>query len=73
MRIHHVLEKTKKKKIKKDTEMEGDESNGNMKEQEKLRQRVTTLMKKQQLKAVRHIVNRKFEFHPWGHEARAKV
>ncbi|KAK6128777.1 hypothetical protein DH2020_037483 [Rehmannia glutinosa] len=73
VRIHYFLEKTKKKKVDKDTEKGGDESDGNIQEQEKLRQRVTTLMKKQKLRAVRQIVNKQIEYQPWGQDAKAKV
>ncbi|GFP97934.1 DNA-directed RNA polymerase 2b chloroplastic/mitochondrial [Phtheirospermum japonicum] len=73
VRIHHFLEKTKKKKVEKDTENEGDESGVNIQEQEKLRQKVTTLMKKQKLRAVRQLVNKQIEFQSWGQDAKAKV
>ncbi|KAL3640220.1 DNA-directed RNA polymerase 2, chloroplastic/mitochondrial [Castilleja foliolosa] len=73
VRIHHLLEKTKKKKVEKDTDKEGDESGVNIQEQEKLRQKVTTLIKKQKLRAVRQLVNKHIEFQSWGQDAKAKV
>lgn len=71
VRIHYFLEKTKKRKVEKDTEKEGDESDGNIQEQEK--KRLMTLMKKQKLRAVRQLVNRQIESQPWGQDAKAKV
>ncbi|KAL8528517.1 hypothetical protein ACS0TY_006087 [Phlomoides rotata] len=73
VRIHYFLEKTKKKKVVQDTQKEGDQTDSNIQEQEKVRQRVTTLMKKQKLRAVRHLVNKQIDFQPWGQEAKAKV
>ncbi|KAK6152649.1 hypothetical protein DH2020_012288 [Rehmannia glutinosa] len=67
------LGENKEEKVDKDTEKGGDESDGNIQEQEKLRQRVTTLMKKQKLRAVRQIVNKQIEYQPWGQDAKAKV
>lgn len=57
----------------KDTQKEGDQCDANIQEQEKVRQRVTTLMKKQKLRAVHQLVNKQIDFQPWGQEARAKV
>ncbi|KAK4409797.1 DNA-directed RNA polymerase 2, chloroplastic/mitochondrial [Sesamum angolense] len=73
VRIQYFLEKTKKKKVEKNTEKEGEEFDGNSQEQEKLHQRVTTLIKKQKLQAVRQLVNRQIEYQPWGQDAKAKV
>ncbi|CAA0823336.1 DNA-directed RNA polymerase 2-chloroplastic/mitochondrial [Striga hermonthica] len=72
-RIRYFLEKTKRKKVEKDTEKEKDEPDVNIPEQENVRKRVTTLMKKQKLRAVRQLVNKKMEFHPWGKDAKAKL
>lgn len=52
---------------------EGDPSDANIQEQEKIRQRVTTLIKKQKLRAVHQLVNKQIDFQSWGPEARAKV
>ncbi|XP_051117499.1 LOW QUALITY PROTEIN: DNA-directed RNA polymerase 2B, chloroplastic/mitochondrial-like [Andrographis paniculata] len=73
VRIHHLLENAKKKKANKDTVMEGDDSNVDNEEQDKLRRKVTTLIKKQKLKAVRQLVDRQLVHHSWGQEAAVKV
>ncbi|KAL8038500.1 hypothetical protein ABFX02_11G111200 [Erythranthe guttata] len=73
VRIHYFLEKTKKKKVTKDAETEGDKPDENIQEQAKLREKVTNLMKKQKLRAVRQIVNRQIESQAWGQDAKAKV
>lgn len=73
VKIHKFLEKTKKKKGDKNTIIDGDESLTAVKEQEKLHKKVTDLMKKQKLNAVRQIVKGQDESKPWGPEARAKV
>ncbi|KAL6499178.1 DNA-directed RNA polymerase 2B, chloroplastic/mitochondrial [Orobanche hederae] len=73
VRILYFLEKTKKKKVEEDTEKEGDESGVNIQEQHKLRKRVTILMKKQKLRAVRQLVNKQIQFQPWCQDAKAKV
>lgn len=73
VRINYFLEKTKKKKADKAAAKAGDGSNENTPEEERLRKKVTTLMKKQNLRAVRQIVNRQIESQTWGQDARAKV
>lgn len=76
VRIHKFLEKTenkKKKKIDKDEGDEKDESNCTMKEQEKLRKKVTNLIKKQKLPAVRQIVRGQVDSRPWSQDIKAKV
>ncbi|KAM4132098.1 hypothetical protein ACJW30_01G224600 [Castanea mollissima] len=73
VRIHKFLEKTKKKKGDKDKENDGGDSNAVVKDQEKLRKKVTTLIKKQKLLAVRQIVKGKDDSKPWGQDAKAKV
>ena len=73
VRIHKFLEKTKKKKGDKDKENDGDDSNAVVKDQEKLRKKVTTLIKKQKLLAVRQIVKGQDDSKPWGQDAKAKV
>lgn len=44
-----------------------------MKEQERLRKKVTNLIKKQKLPAVRQIVKGADDSKPWGQDAKAKV
>lgn len=73
VRIHKFLEKTKKKKGDKDKENDGNDSNAVVKDQEKLRKKVTTLIKKQKLLAVRQIVKGQDDSKPWGQDAKAKV
>lgn len=72
VRIHKFLEKTKKKGGK-EKENEGGDSDSVIKEQEKLRKKVTNLMKKQKLRALRHIVKEKDDSKPWGQDTKAKV
>ncbi|KAB5516530.1 hypothetical protein DKX38_027178 [Salix brachista] len=75
IRIHNILEKTRKKKEKADDRKNGveGESPSVMKEQENLRKKVTDLIKKQKLPAVRKIVKGKDDSKPWNADARAKV
>lgn len=82
VRIHKFLEKTKKKKKKKNTsdkkcEVECEsiviEPDVTTKEQERLRKKVTQLLKKQKLKQVREIVRKDDDSKPWDQEAHAKV
>ncbi|KAI3930292.1 hypothetical protein MKW92_051991 [Papaver armeniacum] len=72
VRIYSFLEKTKKK-ASQDMEKEGGEPDIAAKEQAKLRNKVTNLMKKQKLKQVRHIVKGHDDVKPWGQDAQAKV
>ncbi|XVF20882.1 hypothetical protein REPUB_Repub12eG0041700 [Reevesia pubescens] len=73
--IHKFLEKTKKKRVDKENEDEGEgeESDAGNKEQERLRKKVTNLIKKQKLAAVRQIVKGQDDTKPWGQDAKAKV
>ncbi|PRQ53261.1 putative DNA-directed RNA polymerase [Rosa chinensis] len=71
VRIHNFLERTKKKKVGKDQET--GESDAMMKENEKLNKKVTNLMKKQKMQAVRHIVRGHDDSKGWSQEAKAKV
>lgn len=73
VRIHKFLEKTKRKKGDKEKENEGGDSDFVIKEEEKLRKKVTKLMKKQKLRVVRHIVKGKDDSKPWGQDTKAKV
>ncbi|KAF9663906.1 hypothetical protein SADUNF_Sadunf17G0100800 [Salix dunnii] len=75
IRIHNILEKTRKKKENADDSKNGveGESPAVMKEQENLRKRVTDLIKKQKLPAVRKIVKGKDDSKSWNADARAKV
>lgn len=62
----------KKKKHDKDNE-NNDKPDSQLKEQEWLRKKVTNLIKKQKLPAVRHIVKGTDDSKPWGPDAKAKV
>ncbi|KAI9153573.1 hypothetical protein LWI28_013283 [Acer negundo] len=73
VRIHRFLEKTKKKKADKDKEGEEGASDVIIKEQENLRKKVTYLIKKHKLPAVRQIVKGQDDSKPWGQDAKAKV
>lgn len=72
VRIHRFLEKTKKKnaKKKKSEEVEGDTV---MEDQEFLRKKVTSLMKKNKIHRVKMIVKRQDDSKPWGQAAQAMV
>ncbi|KAL3346622.1 hypothetical protein AABB24_025189 [Solanum stoloniferum] len=71
VRIHKFLEKTEKHKAKKDRKME-DGEHATL-EQKKLHKKVTSLMKKQKLRAVNQIVRSQDDSKPWGQDAKAKV
>ncbi|KAK0585678.1 hypothetical protein LWI29_032249 [Acer saccharum] len=73
VRIHKFLEKTKRKKADKDKEEEEGASDVIIKEQENLRKKVTNLIKKHKLPAVRQIVKGQDDSKPWGQDAKAKV
>ncbi|KAK2635967.1 hypothetical protein Ddye_030759 [Dipteronia dyeriana] len=69
-RIHRFLESTKKKKNLTDDKLEGA---SDPKEQEKLRKKVTNLIKKQKLQQVRGILKGQDDSKPWGQEAHVKI
>ncbi|KAL5582055.1 hypothetical protein UlMin_014497 [Ulmus minor] len=71
VKIHRFLEERKMKKVDKDKKNE--ESEAVIKEEEKLKKKVTHLMKQQKLRAVRQIVNQQDSSKPWGQSMRAKV
>uniref|UniRef100_A0A5B6YJ87 DNA-directed RNA polymerase N-terminal domain-containing protein n=1 Tax=Davidia involucrata TaxID=16924 RepID=A0A5B6YJ87_DAVIN len=71
VRIHRFLEKTKKKNAPNKNHEEG--SDPVSKEQQILRKKVTTLMKKQKLLQVREIVKGQDDSKPWGQDAQVKV
>lgn len=78
VRIQRFLEKTKKKNIidKKPGGEYGpvaDEQEKLIKGQEKLRKKVTQLIKKQKVKQVRGIVKEQDDSKPWSQEAHVKV
>lgn len=67
------MEKTKKKKGHTGKKNQEEESNDVSPEQEKLRKKVTDLIKKQKLPAARQIVKGYDDSRPWNQEIRAKV
>ena len=67
--MQRFLEKSKKKTVSKDEE---DERPG-AKIEEKLKKKVTTLMKQQKLRAARQMVNVHDGSKPWGQNIKAKV
>lgn len=69
-RIHKFLEKTKRKNAFNKTQGETEPA---AKEQEKLRKKVTYLLKKQKLQQVKGIVKEQDDSKPWGQEAQLKV
>ncbi|KAJ9709458.1 hypothetical protein PVL29_001099 [Vitis rotundifolia] len=71
VRIQRFMEKTKKKSASSNNPDDG--SNPVTKEQEKLRKKVSMLMKKQKLQQVRQIVKRQDDSKPWGQDAHVKV
>ncbi|OQU90275.1 hypothetical protein SORBI_3002G378100 [Sorghum bicolor] len=74
VRINRFLEKTRKKsnkEMEKEEEAAGDTDIA--KEQQRLRKKVTDLMKKQKLRQVRNIVKNQDNSRPWGQDVQAKV
>lgn len=69
-RIHKFLEKTKRKNAFNKTQGETEPA---AEEQEKLRKKVTHLLKKQKLQQVKGIVKEQDDSKPWGQEAQLKV
>lgn len=78
-RINRFLEKTKKKKNLTDDKSEdiseplANELEKVNKEKEKIRKKVTSLIKKQKLHQVRKIVKQQDNSKPWGQDAHVKV
>lgn len=72
VRIHRFLEKTKKKDTKKKT-TEEEQGDTVTKDQESLRTKVKTLLKKQKLRQVRLIVKGQDDSEPWGPDVHATV
>ncbi|KAI3452943.1 hypothetical protein Pfo_009606 [Paulownia fortunei] len=71
VRIHNFLENSKRKDaLNRTSEEEPDPAE---KEQERLRKKVTILMKKQKLQQVRKIVRQQDDVKPWGQDAQVKV
>ncbi|XP_054819802.1 DNA-directed RNA polymerase 2B, chloroplastic/mitochondrial-like isoform X2 [Prosopis cineraria] len=73
VRICKFLEKTKKRKGDTAKKEEADNSNALVREQDKLRKKVTDLMKKKKLAVVRRMVKDQDDFRPWGQDNKARV
>ncbi|XP_028792476.1 DNA-directed RNA polymerase 2B, chloroplastic/mitochondrial isoform X2 [Neltuma alba] len=73
VRIHKFLEKTKKKNGDTAKKEGGDKVNALSREQDKLRKKVTDLMKKQKLAVVRKMVKGQDDSKPWGSDNKARV
>ncbi|KAM6549324.1 hypothetical protein CsatB_021000 [Cannabis sativa] len=69
VKIHRFLEKRDKKKVK----LQESEGESDSKEEDKLKKKVTNLMKKQKLRALRQVVNGQDASKPWGYAIKAKV
>lgn len=72
VRIQSFLEKTKKKDSKKKT-TEEEQRDTVTKDQQFLRKKVKTLIKKQKLRQVTQIVKSQDDSKPWGLDIHAKV
>lgn len=73
VRIYKFLEKTKKRKGDTGKENDAGKSSEIVKEEEKLRKKVSDLIKKNKLAAVRQIVKGQDNDKPWGQDAKVKV
>ncbi|KAM6548275.1 hypothetical protein CsatB_019951 [Cannabis sativa] len=87
VRIQKFFEKTKKKKKKKDANTKSDDKEPEdepdaetiekeisiNKDQQKLRKKITMLIKKQKVQQVKEIVKQQDDSKPWGQEAHVKV
>ncbi|KAI4388993.1 hypothetical protein MLD38_001268 [Melastoma candidum] len=73
VKIHHFLEKTKRKKGKKNHETDGGSSDELSTEQEKLTFKVSNLLKKHKLPAVKQLLKGQDGFKPWSQDTKAKL
>lgn len=77
VKIHRFFKKTKKNTTDKKPGGESasvkNEQEKQIKDQQKLRKKVTQLIKKQKVKQVRGIVKEQDDSKPWGQEAHVKV
>lgn len=77
VKIQRFFEKTKKKKNTNGEDVSdvvsAEQGNLNGKGQEKLRKKVTQMIKKQKVQQVRKIVDRVDDSKPWGQEGQVKV
>ncbi|KVI05303.1 DNA-directed RNA polymerase, helix hairpin domain-containing protein [Cynara cardunculus var. scolymus] len=72
-RIHRFMEKSKRKTTLNESPDDDLEAVNNEQQIQKLRKKVTLLVKKKKLQQVRHIVKQQDELKPWGQDAQVKV
>lgn len=72
-RIHRFMEKSKRKATLNESPDDDLEAVNNEQQIQKLRKKVTLLVKKKKLQQVRHIVKQQDELKPWGQDAQVKV
>ncbi|KAI4320355.1 hypothetical protein MLD38_033848 [Melastoma candidum] len=73
VKIHHFLEKTKRKRGKNNHESDGGSSDELSTEQEKLTLKVSNLLKRHKLPAVKQLLKGQDGFKPWSQDTKAKV
>ena len=73
VRLQKFLEKSKKTKKEKIVSESDAELKSTKEEQERLRKKVTQLMKKQKVPQLRKIVKQHDDSRPWGQEVHVKV
>ncbi|KAI3516812.1 hypothetical protein L1887_15864 [Cichorium endivia] len=72
-RIHRFMEKSKRKASLNESPDDDTEAVNNEQQLQKLRKKVTSLVKKKKLQQVRHIVKQQDNLKPWGQDAQVKV
>ncbi|CAH1431236.1 unnamed protein product [Lactuca virosa] len=72
-RIHRFMEKSKRKASLNESPDDDSETVNNEQQLQKLRKKVTNLVKKKKLQQVRHIVKQQDQLKPWGQDAQVKV
>ncbi|XP_023748334.1 DNA-directed RNA polymerase 1, mitochondrial [Lactuca sativa] len=72
-RIHRFMEKSKRKASLNESPDDDSEAVNNEQQLQKLRKKVTNLVKKKKLQQVRHIVKQQDQLKPWGQDAQVKV
>ncbi|XP_023745245.1 uncharacterized protein LOC111893416 [Lactuca sativa] len=73
VRIHRFMEKSKRKASLNESPDDDSEAVNNEQQLQKLRKKVTNLVKKKKLQQVRHIVKQQDQLKPWGQDAQVKV
>lgn len=67
------MEKSKRKASLNESPDDDSEAVNNEQQLQKLRKKVTNLVKKKKLQQVRHIVKQQDQLKPWGQDAQVKV